>query len=109
MRRQFLLEYCSSPSTFEFRCFIFSSFCLICFSSLLLVLDCLARSEVPNLGYICLPEGVHLRLSTEGKICLHIIYFQKFYIYQLILLSKVITCFEYTKCHYMLIVEYGYE
>jgi len=37
--------------------------------------------EVPNLGYmypqvyICLSEGVHLRLAVEGKIYLHNIYF----------------------------------
>ena len=31
---------------------------------------------VPNLGYICLYEGVHLRLTIGGKIYLYIIYFQ---------------------------------
>jgi len=27
----------------------------------------LSSSEVPNLGYICLSEGVHLRLAIEEK------------------------------------------
>jgi len=41
-------------------------------------------SGVPNLGYmypwgyICLSEGVHLRLAIEGKIYLHVVYFQIF-------------------------------
>jgi len=28
----------------------------------------LSITGVPNLGYICLSEGVHLRLAIEGKI-----------------------------------------
>jgi len=34
----------------------------------------------PNLGYIRISKGVHLRLAIEGKICLcsYIIYFQIF-------------------------------
>jgi len=60
------------------------------------------KPGVPNLGYmyakgyICLSEGVHLRLAIEDKIYLYIIYFQYLYIYQLILLSK---------SHYRLIVK----
>ena len=45
------------------------------------VLSC--RPGIPNLGYmypwvyVCLSEGVHLRLAIEGKIYLHV-YFQIF-------------------------------
>jgi len=36
------------------------------------------RAGVPKLGYICLSEGVHLKLAIEGKICLYIIHSQLF-------------------------------
>jgi len=37
-----------------------------------------AMPEVPNLGYICLSEGVRLRLAIKEKLILHIIYFRIF-------------------------------
>jgi len=61
---------------------------------------------VPNLGYmhpwgyICLSEGVHLRLSTEGKIYLHVVYFQIFIHISLNIVFK---------SHCMYIVKYIYE
>jgi len=66
----------------------------------------LFRAGVPNLvymhpqGYICLSEGVHLRLSIEDKIYLHIIYFQLF-----IDISVNIAF----KSQYMLILKYIHE
>jgi len=51
---------------------------------------------VPNLGYICLSEEVHLRLETEGKIYLHVVYFQIFVHISLDIIFK---------SHYMLIVK----
>jgi len=43
-------------------------------------------------GYICLFEAVHLRLAIEGKIYLHVVYFQIFVHISLKLFSKVIIC-----------------
>jgi len=60
------------------------------------------RAGVPNLGYmypqgyICLSEGVHLRLAKIRKIYLHI-YFQIFIHISLSIMIKY---------HYMLIVKY---
>jgi len=65
-----------------------------------------SEGGVPNLGYmylqgyICLSEGVHLRLAIEEKIYLHNICFQI-----LIHLSVNIIF----KNHYMLAVKYIYE
>ena len=64
------------------------------------------RPGVPNLGYmypkgyICLSEGVHLRLAGDEKIYLRIIYFQIFIHISLSIIFKN---------HYMLIVKHIYE
>ena len=56
-----------------------------------------SRAGVPNLGcmypqgYICLSEGVHLRLSTEEQNIFAYNFFSKYlHIYQLLLFSKMI-------------------
>jgi len=48
-------------------------------------------------GYICLSEGVHLRLAIEGKIYLHVVYFQIFMHISLNIIFK---------SYYMYIVKY---
>jgi len=48
-------------------------------------------------GYICLSEGVHLTLATEGKNILHVVYFQ------IIIHISLNIIF---KSHYMFIVKY---
>jgi len=48
-------------------------------------------------GYICLSEGVHLRLAIEGKKYLHVVYFQ---IFVHILLNIIL------KSHCMFVVKY---
>jgi len=40
-----------------------------------------ARAEVPNLGYICLSEGVHLRLAIEEKYIFTYLLFPIIYTY----------------------------
>jgi len=54
---------------------------------------------VPNLGYICLSEGVHLRLAIDEKMYLHIIYFHTFIHISVIIIFKN---------QYTLIVKYRY-
>jgi len=51
------------------------------------------KPGIPNLDYICLSEGVHLRLAMSQKIHWFIIYFQIFilYICQCLLFSKIVT------------------
>ena len=67
--------------------------------------DCL-KAGVPNLGYmypqgyICLSEGVHLRLAIEEKIYLHNICFQIFIHISVNIIFKN---------HCMLVVKYIYE
>jgi len=39
-------------------------------------------------GYICLSEGVHLRLAIDEKMYLHIIYFQIFVYISVIIIFK---------------------
>jgi len=58
-----------------------------------------ARSGVPNLGYICLSEGVYLRLAEDEKNIFTYIYFQIFIYILLSIITK----------NYMLIVKYVYE
>jgi len=66
---------------------------------------CPSITEVTNLGYmcpqgyICLPEGVHLRLAIEEKIYLHNICFEIF------IHISVNIIFKH---HYLLIVNYIY-
>jgi len=66
----------------------------------------LVRTGVPNLGYmypwgyICLSEGVRLRLAIEGKKYLHVVYFKIFIHLSLNLIFK---------SHYMYIVKCIYE
>jgi len=52
------------------------------------------------IGYICLSEGVYLRLAEDEKIYSHIIYFQIFIHTSLSIIFKN---------PYMLIVKYIYE
>ena len=47
------------------------------------------RAHVPQ-GYICLPEGVHLRVAKKEKKLIFVL--QYLYIYHLILFSKIIIC-----------------
>ena len=60
---------------------------------------CCSNAGVPNLeymyaqGYICLSEGVHLRLAIEEKKYIYMIFVSKdLYTYQWILFSKIIIC-----------------
>jgi len=57
----------------------------------------LARPGVPNLGYIFLSEGVHLRLAVEEKNIVTYCLFPNIYTY----ISEY-----YFQNHYMLIVKY---
>jgi len=59
-----------------------------------------SKAGVHNLGYICLSEGVHLRLAIEEKIYLHNICFQIFIHISVNIIFKN---------HYMLVVKYIYE
>jgi len=77
-----------------------------------LELLCNCRSEVPNLGYmypqgyICLSEGVHLRLSIENKNMFAYYLISKYlYIYHYIYLY----IYTIIKSHYMLMVKFIYE
>ena len=66
--------------------------------------NCWSRGSQPGVhvrqGYICLSEGVHLRLAIDEKMYLHKIYFQIF-----IHISAIIIF----KNHNTLIVKYIYE